>query len=370
MGDAPRPGVRDAREAAGLSQVELAARVGLSRQALGAIEAGRSVPGVDVALRLARALGRDVERLFGGADGAPEPPVEVEVVGRSSSERFALAQVGARWVGLALEGDGLRTSADALRVEGRGQRAAVSLLAPLAEARDNLALMGCATGLGVLADRLHARRGAGRFLWHPSSSGRALRALGRGLTHVAGVHGATDGLRRDPNVAAVRRHAGGEPLLLVTLARWEAGLLTRPGDGEVRGVEDLARPGLRLVAREEGSGARALLERSVREAGLDPELIRSAPVVGPGHLDVARAVALGAADVGVATLDAARALGLRFVPLAEERYDLVLPRSLRDDPRVERLLDALASRPGRRDLEALGYDVSVAGAVVAEVAAA
>jgi len=65
-------GVRRARLARGLTQDELARRAGLSRQALGAIEAAVYQPGVGAALALARELGASVEALFGRAEGAPE----------------------------------------------------------------------------------------------------------------------------------------------------------------------------------------------------------------------------------------------------------------------------------------------------------
>jgi len=44
--------IRRARSSRGLTQIELAARAGISRQALGAIEAGSYQPGVAIALSL------------------------------------------------------------------------------------------------------------------------------------------------------------------------------------------------------------------------------------------------------------------------------------------------------------------------------
>lgn len=360
--------VRELREARGLSQIALAERSHLTRQSVGAIEAFRAVPAVDVALRIARALDCQVEELFGPME---EPAtLDVELGGEPAAARVALAFVRERWVGLPLAGDGFRTAADALLAKARGRRATVAPLRPLAESRDNLALMGCATGLGLLADRLHGRRGAGRYLWLPSSSGRALRALADGTTHVAGVHSVDGGHDTDANVAAVRRKLGREPVALVTLARWEAGLLTRVDDGRVRSIADVTAPRVRLVVREKGAGARQLLEQRMRAAGMSLDIARAKPLAAAGHLDVARAIAMGAADVGVATRDAALAFGLRFVPLAEERYDLVIPQLLMRDARVERLLDVLVSQASRRELEVLGYDVSGAGHRVAEVSPA
>ncbi|MCC6214139.1 MAG: helix-turn-helix domain-containing protein [Polyangiaceae bacterium] len=360
--------VRARREARGLSQVALASRVALTRQSLGAIEAGRAIPGVDVALRLARALECGVEELFAAAERAPH--LEVELGGEVHARRMALAFLRERWVGLPLGSESPRAAADALVVKARGRRATVATLRSLAEAREGLVLTGCATALGVLADRMQSTRGSGRYLWLPSSTTGALKALAAGHTHVAGVHAVASEDEPDANLATVRRTAPREPLTVVTLARWEVGLVTRRGDTRIHRVEDLALPGIRLAARERGAGARQLLDQRLRMAGVALEVARRAPLVATGHLEVARAVRLGAADVGVATRDVALGLELRFLPLAEERYDVVFATALLADARVERLLDLLASSGGRSDLESLGYDTSSTGQRVAEVQAA
>ena len=62
--------LRALRLQAGLTQGELAARAGVSRQLVAAVEAGRNVPAVDAAVALARALGTTVEELFGEPRGA------------------------------------------------------------------------------------------------------------------------------------------------------------------------------------------------------------------------------------------------------------------------------------------------------------
>jgi DNA-binding XRE family transcriptional regulator len=57
--------VRERRKAAGgLTQQELACLVGVTRQSIIAVERGRCRPGVDLALRIARALSCQVEDLF------------------------------------------------------------------------------------------------------------------------------------------------------------------------------------------------------------------------------------------------------------------------------------------------------------------
>lgn len=60
--------VREAREAKGLTQAELATRIGVSRKTVNTVENGVFVPSTVIALKLARALGCAVEELFFIAD--------------------------------------------------------------------------------------------------------------------------------------------------------------------------------------------------------------------------------------------------------------------------------------------------------------
>ncbi|WP_437280232.1 substrate-binding domain-containing protein [Sorangium sp. So ce375] len=360
--------VRERREARGLSQVALAERARLTRQSVGAIEAGRTTPAVDVALRIAGALDCQVEDLFGAPSAASDIATETDAP--AALGRAAVARIAGRWVSYPLVQDAVRTAADGIVTGERRGMAVVEPLRELAEVEENVVVMGCAAGLGLLADRLNTRPGPGRFLWFPRSSTAALQALARQRTHIAGVH-LVDARTGEANVADVRRLGHAEPIVLITLARWEAGLLVRRGDADrIRGAADLGLPGLRLAGREAGAGAQRLLEREVRSHGLPLDLARKPRLRVAGHLDVARAVAMGAADTGVATRDAAMAFGLGFVALTEERYDLAVPREGLADRRVQRLLDVLVSGEFRRELCALAYDARQAGEQVAEVRAA
>lgn len=56
--------VKHARKAAGLTQVQLAESVGVSRQTIISIERGDYAPSVYLALRIARTLKSNVESLF------------------------------------------------------------------------------------------------------------------------------------------------------------------------------------------------------------------------------------------------------------------------------------------------------------------
>jgi molybdopterin molybdotransferase/putative molybdopterin biosynthesis protein len=359
--------VRELRERAGLSQSALAATVRVTRQSLYAIEAGRVTPGVDVALRLAQALGLRVEELFGEP---PRSPISAEIAAPSpelgAENRAVVAEIGGRWVAHPLRAHEEHPSADGLVVRAR-RAVRVEPWRSEEELRDNVLLMGCARGLGVLADRLNAQRGAGRFVWLSRSSTEALEALAAGRVHLAGVH-LVDARTGEANVPDVQRIVSTTAVALVTLARSQVGWVTARGNPKrIRSIEDVAQRGVRLAAREAGSGARRRLDAELRQAKLSPALARRAAVQAASHLDVARAVAFGAADTGLATLDAARALGLELVPIGEERYDLAVPVALLRQERMARFLDMLTSAAARHELTLLGYDMSPAGERVAEL---
>src|SRR5262245_47180393 len=178
--------VKQAREARGLSQLELAAAAKLTRQSIGAIEAGRATPSVDVALRLAKVLERSVEELF--AAGPTSEVIEAEPARAYAPGRLALAHIAGRWVAHSLQRDGLRVAADAL-TEGKNSRVVrAQLLRAQTEVRDNVLTAGCAAGLSLLSDRSSAPRGAARYLALSCSSTAALEALARNHVHLAGVH--------------------------------------------------------------------------------------------------------------------------------------------------------------------------------------
>ena len=353
------------RKERGLSQLELARAAQLSRQSVHAIETGRAIPAVDVALRLARALASSAEVLFSGVSARKS--LTTEPVGDSLSGRVALAHIAGRWLSYSMSGADVARCADAVVREAEPGRVTVDALRAPDELLGNVVIMGCAPALGVLADRLNTHAGVGRFLWLPRSSTSGLEALARRQTHVCGVH-LVDAGTGEPNVPDARRYTSQRALVLITLARWEAGLVVAAGNPKgIRGVADLAREELRLISREPGSGALRLLERECARAGLPVETITKAAIQASGHLDVARAVSLGVGDVGIATRDAALAFGLAFLPIAEERYDLVVPRDELSEARLARMFDVMTGGPFRRELSSLGYDVRQCGERVAEL---
>ena len=364
--------VRRRRLAAGLSQQALAERVGVTRQAIHAIETARYAPNTLVALRLARALGCGVEALF----SLPDEPVRVAVElldeeppGLEAPARVQVARVGERVLATALRGSGAPLLAADGLARGAGRQAVVELLIDPERVEQAVVVAGCDPALALLGAHLGRRHPAFRLVWRPQSSLRALRALGRGEAHLAGTH------LRDPdsgesNLPAVRRELAGRDLVVVALSDWQQGLIVAAGNPKrIAGAAALARPEVAIVNREPGSGSRMLLDAWLLAAGVPPAAVRGYGRTVESHQAVGEAVALGAADAGPGILAVARSLDLGFVPLQVERYDLVVPRATLASAPVQALLDTAVSGPYRRELAALGgYDSAVAGTVVAELA--
>ncbi|MFT3841937.1 MAG: substrate-binding domain-containing protein [Myxococcaceae bacterium] len=353
--------VREAREASRMSQQALAAAVGISRQALSALESGRSIPGTDVALELSRVLGRPVDRLF-TSPPAPRLMIATACGDVTRGARVLLAKGSRGWLARPLESKSAESLQPADAVVTRqldARQVEVELLREPAAAAERLVVMGCAPALGLLSSRLASSAQPVDLAWVNGTSTAALEALEAREVQLAGIH-LRDARTGRFNLPAVERRFARKKMMVVTFAAWEQGLVVAPGNPlKLRAVSDLARVRVRLVGREPGAGATKLLAQLAPKLQLEPVMIAR------GHLEVAQAVAQGAADVGIAIGGAALAYGLDFVPLVAERFDLVFHQPLSADRRIERLIDELSSPSFRRELDALGgYDAQHSGEVL------
>ena len=339
------------------------------------------VPGTDVALRLAYVLGCRIESLF-CLNVQPEPLDATMAEGlralESTSPRVSLAEIDGRLIAHPIDprrSEFLSQAADGLVVPWPRRRASprtvrVEPLGDIKAVRRRLVVMGCAPALGMLAARLGQEPAGIHISWIQGSSMAALEALARGEVHVAGLH-LCDEATKEFNIPFARRALPGRAMLFVNFASWEQGIIVRPGNPlRIRGVEDLIHRKIRLIQREPGAGANKLLEQALRSKKVPPSSVRSSGGVALGHMEVAQAIAMGAADAGIAIRSAAAAFGLGFIPLAVERFDLVIPRALAIDPRVERLVDTLGGRTFRRELDTVGgYITQESGQQVGEIRA-
>jgi putative molybdopterin biosynthesis protein len=181
-----------------------------------------------------------------------------------------------------------------------------------------------------------------------------LVALRDGLCHVAGSH-LLDPATGEYTLPYVDRVLGGRDVAVVRLVHREQGLIVAPRNPlGLRGIDDLARGGVRYVNRQRGAGTRVLLDHELGRRGIAPDAIAGYAREEHTHLAVAAAVAAGRADAGLGVMAAARAFELDFVPVTREPYDLVLEARTLEDA-VTAPLWALLGDPGfRAAVEALG----------------
>jgi len=336
---------------------------GISRQSYSVIETGRSVPSTEISLRLAKALDLPVERIFRLEDSPLEIAAEDAKIGPTPTGRVRLARMGDRTIAFGLQVGGVHAflPADGAIASRVGSSLKVRPL-PSRRGSPDLVVAGCDPAFGIVARELEER--GVDVLWVPSGSEAALKALARGVVHVAGVH------LHDPesgrhNEPFVRRFVP-FPSHRVRFANWEQLLVTASGNPlGISGIEDLLRPEVRLINREAGSGSRALLDLRLLEGGIAADAIPGyGRTSARSHDDVVGTIASGAADAGVAVFAAARARGLEGIPLAEEPYELVVPQHLAALPAVDALFAVLRVARVRSQIEALGgYDAAEMGKV-------
>ncbi len=374
--------LKSVRTARKLSQGALAALAGITRQAVYAIESGHYLPATGVALRLAAALDCRVEDLFALIPTGEE--LEGELVGpgvdRSGPVRVTVARVGARVVvrplaqlgetlHFAVAADGLITPARNAGRPGRGPRTVRVRLLRERRALDRTILVaGCDPAILLAGDHVRRRLEKTNVVGWTMGSRAALEALKRREVHMAGLH-VLDSRSGEFNLPYLREQIRGRELgdlTVVTFAAWQQGLMIPRGNPKsVRGVGDLGRKQVVLVNREAGSGARLLLDQRLAALGVAPSQVRGYDTIATSHLEVARVVAEGRADVGVGVCAAAQFWGLDFLPLQDERYDLVVPTAyVSGHPGIAAFLDMMVTRPFRTEIEALGgYDTRDTGKV-------
>jgi putative molybdopterin biosynthesis protein len=360
----------------GFSQGELAARAGITRQAISAIETSLYLPTTAVALHLASVLACRVEDLFNLRTA--EDIVEGKLIGdlpqshmKASPVRVKVSTVGSKTIVRPVSGLGEALSftvpADGYVVEVQGQTSGGSVSVKLSRDRQaidqEISVAGCDPAIFLVGAHMRRHKDQTSVVGWTMGSMAALRALQQGEVHVAGLH-LFDPATGESNLPFLRRALKSSNYEVVTFATWEEGLLVRAGNPKsIRAVSDIADSHMILVNREEGAGARLLLDQRLREAGINYHQVRGYGTIVASHFEVARAIASGHADVGVGIRSAAQLFGIDFVPLQAARYDLVVPKAyLKSHPTLAHLFETLVSRPFRNEIEALGgYDTSETG---------
>ena len=323
--------LRNHRTLAGLTQGELAARAGVSRQLVGAVEAGRHLPRVDAAIRLAGALGVGVTELF-GLSPLPQDAVTGAVPVPGSLVRAARV------------GDGVVTAAARVGPDGWGLADAGVVGQELNwfdGVRAGFVVAGCEPGLEVL-ERILREHGIGAVA-ATASSAAASAALEAGRLHAAVVHGPDLALRAAPS----------RPVVRVGLSRWRVGLAAA-ADSPQGWWQDALAGRVPVVQREAGAGVQRAFEDAAGGSGA------RGPRVTTHIAAVRRGLVTGMPAVTIEP--AALATGATFHPLEVHDVELWVAADWLDERVVKAALDVVASRRFQERLLAVGgYDLATCG---------
>ncbi len=219
--------------------------------------------------------------------------------------------------------------------------------------------------LDILANLIQVRHPGCRLISSHVGSMGGLTALLKGESHLAGIH-----LLDEPsgayNLPYVKRILGERPMILMNLAYRTQGLLVQRGNPlEIKSLSDLARPGVRFVNRQRGSGTRLLLDYLIGQLQIEPGQVAGYEREEYTHMAIAVAVASQNADVGLGVEAAAVSLGLDFIPVGEERYDLCIPAALWEAPEVSIVRELMGDPEFRKAVAGLkGYDFRDCGKIM------
>jgi DNA binding domain, excisionase family len=258
-----------------------------------------------------------------------------------------------------------------LQVNGRAGQSDVSIQAPAPAVHAGsrpLVITGQDISLDLLAKHMEKKISGIRPLRSYVGSMDSLISMYRGESDIVSTH-LLDGDTSEYNIPYIRKLLVGSSYIVVNLLSRHAGLYVKKGNPlSLHDWSDLAAPGLCMVNRERGSGARVLLDEQLRLNGIMSAGLKGYENEQNNHLGVASKVAAGEADVGVGIEKAAAIVGnIDFIPLIKERYDLVMLKTKANQAWIQTLLEILRSDDFKKELQSIsGYDLTQTGEVLLE----
>ena len=191
-----------------------------------------------------------------------------------------------------------------------------------------------------------------------------LKCLRRGLCHIGVCHLLQDD-NQEYNFDFAERELDRPPVFVNFSKREQGILLQKDNPKNIRAIEDLARPEVRIVNRPLGTGTRLLLDFEIAKSDISIDAIAGYRHEVSRHLDVGLEIVAGKADAGPAIRAVAGLLNLDFMPLRWERFDLLIARERFFEQGIQQFMGLLHDVSFQQLAESfVGYDLSLCGKMV------
>lgn len=192
-----------------------------------------------------------------------------------------------------------------------------------------------------------------------------LKALNQGYTDIAWSH-LLDPKSGQYNIPFLSTYLPNLKAVVINLFNRDLGFLVAPGNPlNIHGFKDLAKPKIRFINRQKGSGTRVLLDHHLRELKIPASSIKGYENEVYTHFEVGLSILAKETDVGLATGSVSKLLGLSFIPLTQESFDMLLDQSIFFERGVQAFIEILNSKEFRSRVENLGsYDFKNSGKII------
>lgn len=215
--------------------------------------------------------------------------------------------------------------------------------------------------------KTHIKKSYPEFYIFSANTGSTdgLKALNQGYTDIAWSH-LLDPKSNKYNIPFLSTYLPNLKAVVINLFNRDIGFLVPPGNPlNIRTFKDLARPKVRFINRQKGSGTRVLLDHHLREFKIPSSSIKGYEYEVYTHFEVGLSILAKETDVGLATGSISKLLGLSFIPLTQESFDMLLDQSTFFERRVQAFIEILNSKEFRSRVENLGsYDFKNSGKIL------
>ncbi len=265
-----------------------------------------------------------------------------------------------------MKADGIVEVSQGLEGYEAGAEVDVRLLSPVEKLKNTLVVIGSHDPLlDELGDMLHsANTDVYMSSSHVGSMG-GIMAIRRGEAHAAGCHllNTEDG---SYNISFMKKYFPRGGVKLIRCVGRQQGLMVAKGNPlNIQRFADIAKPGLRYVNRQKGSGTRILTDYLCKQENLNTAAIYGYDREELTHTSVAAQIVSGSADAGMGIYSAAKLYDLDFIPICIEEYDLIIPDHAWDTPMVQELIQTMQSDAFREKILSLGgYTLDNPGQII------